>query len=102
MRSATSSGCSIALVAAAFDAVEPVADVLAPHGFAELAVVDDVESGLGLASYDVGDRGGEPGEGRGVLFASFREGPGQLGGPLQGADVRGEDPVGASLHSFPL
>ncbi len=82
----------------ALDAVQPVTDIPAPHRLPELAVIDDVDPGGYLAPHHVRDPGPElrqhrrcPLPLRGHRLRQFRW-------PLQGPDVRGEDPVNAPSH----
>src|SRR5262245_44672191 len=81
---------------------EAMADVGGVADLALLAVVDDVNAGLGLHPDDVGDglahAGFEgPGIGDRAGIQRFQQGR-QVGRPGQTSRVRGEDPIRASLH----
>ena len=85
------------------NALEPLENIECPvQPLAELAVADDVDTGLGLLAHDLGDEFGQAGlEGRLVVgLAVFDGAPelDQLGWPDQAADMGGEDAIGVVRH----
>ena len=79
---------------------EPLQAVVGPAGFAVLAVIDDVDAGLGLARDDVRHRVRELALMRvAVRGVGIARGVEQRLGPDQAADMGGEDAVFAAFHA---
>jgi hypothetical protein len=74
------------------------------HRLAELAVVDNVDAGIALFAYHIGDRTGEAFCVSRVVFAlAARPRPVHLDEvrrPRQAAGVGGENPFGAAFHGL--
>src|SRR5207253_3565710 len=88
----------------ALETAQTLKHVLRPADrFAELAVADNVDTGLRLPPHDLGDRFGQAAVmghlvETGTLLLRAQKFP-QLRRPDQAADMRGKNAIGAALHA---
>ena len=94
-----------ALARSRLDVAESGPEIRGPAGLGELAVLDDVDTHLCLGADHLGNRAGDAllEQGRVVSLPQLAGGDHvlQIQGFDQAADVRGQDALGAALHSCP-